>query len=347
MRRKITRPTTAKCELPKYTGFLLCEPKSATCTRLSELSDMSHDSVNRFLQRENFGPKDLFMETAARLVLDGGTLSVDDTVLDKSYSHYTALVGHYYSGKHHKAVKGINLITLYYTDIKGYSLPVNFRIYDPTDGKTKNDYFIDMLKEVLAWGLKPACVTGDSWYSSIANLKAVKKNGLGFMFAVKSNRTVSVQKGDYQQVQSLEIPEEGRKVWLRNFGYVRLYRTRLKNELRHYVVYTPHAGADPSLGSDFKQLHQHHWAIEEYHRALKQLCNIERFQVRGEQQVRNHIFASIFGYTCLQAMKVTESLRSIYSVRKGALKEATWEFIKSFSVGKEWLKPSFIGAVNA
>ena len=154
------------------------------------------------------------------------------------------------------------------------------------------------------------------------------------MFAVKSNRTVSVQKGDYQQVQSLEIPEEGRKVWLRNFGYVRLYRTRLKNELRHYVVYTPHAGADPSLGSDFKQLHRHHWAIEEYHRALKQLCNIERFQVRGEQQVRNHIFASIFGYTCLQAMKVTESLRSIYSVRKGALKEATWELIKSFSVGK-------------
>ena len=347
MRRKITRPTTAKCDLPKCTGFLLCEPKSATCTRLGELGDMSHDSVNRFLQRENFAPKDFFMETAARLVLDGGTLSVDDTVLDKSYSHYTALVGHYYSGKHHKAVKGINLITLYYTDIKGYSLPVNFRIYDPTDGKTKNDYFIDMLKEVLAWGLKPACVTGDSWYSSIANLKAVKKNGLGFMFAVKSNRTVSVQKGDYQQVQSLEIPEEGRKVWLRNFGYVRLYRTRLKNELRHYVVYTPHAGADPSLGSDFKQLHQHHWAIEEYHRALKQLCNIERFQVRGEQQVRNHIFASIFGYTCLQAMKVTESLRSIYSVRKGALKEATWEFIKSFSVGKEWLKSSFIGAVNA
>ena len=167
------------------------------------------------------------------------------------------------------------------------------------------------------------------------------------MFAVKGNRTVSVQKGDYQQVQSLNIPEEGRTVWLRNFGYVRLYRTQLKNELRHYVVYTPLAGADLSSQSDFNQIHRHHWAIEEYHRALKQLCNIERFQVRGEQQVRNHVFASIFGYTCLQAMKVTESLRSIYSVRKDALKEATWEFIKSFSEGKEWLRPSFVRAVNA
>ncbi len=72
------------------------------------------------------------------------------------------------------------------------------------------------MKEVLVWGLRPAFVTGDSWYSSAANLKTVKNNGLGFMFAVKSNRTVSIQKGDYQQVQSLEIPEEGITVWLRN-----------------------------------------------------------------------------------------------------------------------------------
>ena len=32
-----------------------------------------------------------------------------------------------------------------------------------TDGKTKNDYFQDMLAEVLAWGLEPAVVTGDAW----------------------------------------------------------------------------------------------------------------------------------------------------------------------------------------
>ena len=308
---------------------------------------MSHHSVNRFLQREDFAPKDLFMEVAARLILDGGTLSVDDTVLDKPYSNYTAFIGYHYSGKHHKAVKGINLITLYYTDIKGYSLPVNFRIYDSADGKSKNDYFLEMLKEVLVWGLRPAFVTGDSWYSSAANLKTVKNNGLGFMFAVKSNRTVSIQKGDYQQVQSLEIPEEGIAVWLRNFGSVRLYRTRLKNELRHYVVYTPHAGSEVSPQVGFNELHLHHWAIEEYHRALKQLCSIERFQVRGKQQVRNHIFASIFGYACLQAKKVSESLSSIYRVKNDALKDAIWDFIKSFSDGKDWLRPSFIRAVNA
>ena len=56
---------------------------------------MSHHSVNRFLQREDFAPKDLFMEVAARLILEGGTLSVDDTVLDKPYSNYTAFIGYH------------------------------------------------------------------------------------------------------------------------------------------------------------------------------------------------------------------------------------------------------------
>ncbi len=135
----------------------------------------------------------------------------------------------------------------------GYGVPVSFRIYDPADKKSKNDYFIHMLQEVLTWGLRPAFVTGDSWYSSTANLKAVKNSGLGFMFAVKSNRTVFIQKGHYQQVQSLDIPEEGITVWLRNFGYVKLYRTRLKNELRHYVVYIPRAGTDQSSRSDFNE----------------------------------------------------------------------------------------------
>ncbi len=75
----------------------------------------------------------------------GGTLSVDDSVLDKPYSYSVALVGYFWPGKHHRPVKGINLITLNYTDISGLHMPVNYRIYDKSEGKTKNDYFQEML----------------------------------------------------------------------------------------------------------------------------------------------------------------------------------------------------------
>ena len=85
------------------------------------------------------------------------------------------LVSYFWSGKHHRSVKSINLITLYATDQNGQNIPINFRIYDKSEGKTKNDYFMDMLSEVLSWGAKIQFITGDSWYSSTANLKTIRK----------------------------------------------------------------------------------------------------------------------------------------------------------------------------
>jgi hypothetical protein len=45
-------------------------------------------------------------------------------------------------------------------------LPVNYRVYDKTEHKTKNDYFLDMLVQVVAWGLQPDFITGDSCRAS-------------------------------------------------------------------------------------------------------------------------------------------------------------------------------------
>lgn len=97
----------------------MSEPTSVTGSRLAEVMGISHDSVNRFLLREAYAPEDLFKEAKALLNPVGGTLSVDDTVLDKPYSRHMALVGHFGSGKHHRVVKGLNLITLCYTDGQG------------------------------------------------------------------------------------------------------------------------------------------------------------------------------------------------------------------------------------
>ena len=56
--------------------------------------NISHDSVNRFLNRENLTPEDSFLETKSQL---NATKEV---------------------------LQGINLITLYYTDLNDNHLPV-------------------------------------------------------------------------------------------------------------------------------------------------------------------------------------------------------------------------------
>lgn len=156
--------------------------------------NISHDSVNRFLNRESYDGKYLFNEVKPLLNLNGGTLSIDDSVLDKPYANYIAFIGYFWSGKHHASVQGINLVTMYYSDIQGVLYPVNFRVVDKSEKKTKNEYFLEMLHEVLAWGLKSAMVTGDSWYSCVKNLKVIKNNDLGFMFAIKATVPFQLKK---------------------------------------------------------------------------------------------------------------------------------------------------------
>jgi hypothetical protein len=348
MVREISRPSTARCTLPMYMGYLLSEPNAPSCCHLSEVMGISHDSVTRFLQRETYSPSDLFNEVKCGLNLKGGVLSVDDSVLDKLYSSKMAFVGYFGSGKHHRVVKGINLITLYYCDVEGRHPPVNYRIVDKSEGKTKNEYFREMLVEVLAWGLEPISITGDSWYSGVANLKEVRDHNLGFLFALESNRLVSVEQGIWTQIQKLDIPEEGRDVWLRGFGTVKVFRTNLKEQVRHYAVHLPNGASLSSFGRDqFLWLHDRHWQIEQYHRAIKQVCHIEHFQVRTSTAIQNHLFAAICGYTHLQRLCLMDVLKNCYQLQRNLFNGVVAEFVHTFMPGKEHLNPQFHATVNA
>ena len=181
--RTLTKKSTAKCNLDLYTWYLIAESKYSGCNRLADtFEDLSHDSVNRFLLRESYAPVDLLNEFKQYIELIGGTLSIDDTVIEKLYSNpeLSEFIGYFWSGNKHKTIKGINLITLFYTDPSGVSVPINYRLYKKGDNLSKNDYFRLMLSEVLAWELRPAYLTGDSWYSSKENLKFRKNSGIRF-----------------------------------------------------------------------------------------------------------------------------------------------------------------------
>lgn len=167
------------------------------------------------------------------------------------------LVGFFWSGKHHRSVKGINLITLYATDLKGRNIPVNFRLYDQSENKTKNDYFMEVLLEVLDWEANIRYVTSDSWYASTSNLKTIRNHGIRFIFGIDSNRKVSLEKGQWHQIRNLPDFENGQRVWLKDFGFVQLFKTQLKEQQRFYVVYQP--DSDPHISvEEFQYLHASH-----------------------------------------------------------------------------------------
>lgn len=248
------------------------------------LGDLSHDSVNRFLLRENYEPRDLFALVEKFIAPSGGILSVDDTVIEKLYSdtRNAELIGYFWSGKYHQVIKGLNLIVLYYGDKSGKGVPVNYRIYDPKEEKTKNEYFREMVEEIISWGLKPRIVTGDSWYSGVENLKFLRNRGLGFLFGIAQNRTVSVERGNPVRVDSLAISDEGLPAHLKGFGQIKLFRKDFKKgDSRHYIMYRPEPEVLAEITrEEFESAHDAHWEIENFHRAIKQVCGIA---LRGGQ----------------------------------------------------------------
>ena len=68
----------------------------------------------------------------------------------------------------------------------------------------------------------------------------------------------------------------------------------------------------PCLGPFFRRIH---------HRAIKQICHIEHFQVRSEQPVRNHIFAAILAFVYLQKMQMAREVMNIYQHQRELFKE--------------------------
>jgi hypothetical protein len=97
--------------------------------------------------------------------------------------------------------------------------------------------FLEMMAEVIAWGLKPSTVTGDSWYGKIKTLTTLKTRS-GVLFALQPNRSVALEHGKYVQVQSLDIPEDGLIVYLKKVGRVKVFRT----------VFKTNSGTTPCLG---------------------------------------------------------------------------------------------------
>tara|TARA_Y100000815_G_C13237539_1_gene460556 strand:- start:50 stop:976 length:927 start_codon:yes stop_codon:yes gene_type:complete len=285
------------------------------------MKTVSHDNVNRFLDRERFEPKDLYDEEKDKIELSGGVLSVDDSVLDKPYSDPSkaAFIDWFWSGKHKRTVKGINLITLFYTDIRGVSVPVNFRLVNKKSGQTKNDYFKEMLIEVLSWGLNPAWVTGDSWYSSLDNLKFIRKQNLNFMFGIENNRVVSEVRGQYIQIQKFEgwSSDDSATLYLKDYGMVKVFRQIYKKAYRYYIMSTAELDNLESITQvDFNRVHDAHWCIERFHRAIKQVCNIERFQVRNSNPIKNHVFCAIKAFVKLEFMRLNEEILHWYEVKR-------------------------------
>src|SRR5690606_42118135 len=66
----------------------------------------------------------------------------------------------------------------------------------------------------------------------------------------------------------------------------------------------------------FSELHSSHWKIEQYHRLIKQVCHIEKFQVRRSKLILNHICSALMAYVEIQKNQFERIFENVYRWQK-------------------------------
>lgn len=282
---------TPKIRPEDYVQFLLASPSQFTCTEAARVHPQAaaHDAFTRLLTQLQPDSQTLWSEAQPQVQGDEGILVLDDSTLDKPYARRVDLVNWHWSGKHHRAVKGINLLTLLWTDGDRH-IPCDYRIYDKVhDGCSKNDLFAQLLRAAKQRGLRPKCVCFDSWYSSLDNLKWIRSLEWTWLCRLKCNRKVRIDFASPQAISTVEIGEQGRVVHLPGYGSIRVFRVVAQNGDTEYW-----ATNDLTMDALTRlQYGDFSWRIEEYHRGLKQYCGLEGCPSRRSQAQRNHIGLSI------------------------------------------------------
>ena len=317
----------AKCTAIDYIDFLVASPRAVSGTEAARVqpeqaNPPAHDAFTRLLHRLEPDSAALWAEAEPLVRRDGGILVLDDSTLDKPYARHIDLVTRHWSGKHRQVVRGINLLTLLWTDGEGL-IPVDYRLYDKArDGLTKNDHFRALLLIAQQRGFAPACVVFDSWYASLANLKLVRRCGWHWLTQLKSNRLVNPDGTGTRPLAECSISATGTRVHLQGYGFIRAFRiVSPDGDTEHWAT------GDEAM-DELTRLKYAEWAwgIEEYHRGLKQECGVERAQVRAGRAQRNHIGCAIRAFLRFEQHRLVTGV-SWWEAKTGIIREAVRAYL--------------------
>lgn len=196
--------------LDLYSDYLISCTGERSATKMSKIlgGSVSHDKVTRFLSKESYGSKELWLETkpvVREVETDtGGVLITDDTIEEKPYTDESELVTWHYDHCQGRTVKGINIVTTLVRYGK-ISVPVAYEVVrkdveycDPKTKKqkreasvSKQEHFRNMIQTSIQNDVKFEYVLADSWYASSENMQFIHNKKKKFCFPIKGNRLVS------------------------------------------------------------------------------------------------------------------------------------------------------------
>ena len=283
--------------LDLYTDYLISSTKYTTVTGLSRLFNnrFSHDKVTRFLNSQELDNKKLwyFIKPFLRSVeKDSSVLIVDDTILEKPYTDESEINTYHYDHSKGRSIKGINVVNLIH-ETESTRLPISMSIVHKDklveengkqhrkSSKTKNELFREQ-----------------------------------FIMPLKVNRKVSLhdpsnpENREYVSVESLKLQEDKPvKVWLKGYSKPLLVAKQIfKNKDKSTGILYLVASDLTASYSCMTIAYQRRWAVETYHRSLKNNTSVCASPTNTIKTQCNHIYASVMAFVKLEVISIKKAV---------------------------------------
>jgi putative transposase len=142
-----------------------------------------------------------------------------------------------------------------------------------------------MLLMAKGRGFAPEYVLFDNWYASLEDLKRVRDHGWLWQTRLRGDRVVTPDDRIARPLDAVAVSARGTVLHLRGYGLIKVFRIDAPDGDTEYW-----ATNDLAMGAAVRQHNAEvSFAIENYHRDLKQFCGVEKCQARSERARRNHI----------------------------------------------------------
>ena len=283
--------------LDLYTDYLISSTKYTTATGLSRLFNnrFSHDKATRFLNSQELGNKKLwsFIKPFLRSVeKDSSVLIVDDTILEKPYTDESEINTYHYDHSKGRSIKGINVVNLIH-ETEGTRLPISMSIVHK-----------DKLVEENGKQYRKSSKTKNELFRK------------QFIMPLKVNRKVSLhdssnpENREYVSVESLKLQEDKPvKVWLKGYSKPLLVAKQVfKNKDKSTSILYLVASDLTASYSCMTIAYQRRWAVETYHRSLKNNTSVCASPTKTIKTQCNHIYASVMAFVKLEVISIKKAV---------------------------------------
>jgi putative transposase len=151
----------------------------------------------------------------------------------------------------------------------------------------------------------------------------VHPHWLGQHPCLKKNRLVNPDHTKNIQIQDLKISSEGRRVHLKAYGFIKVFKIVTEDDDVEYWATDVLEMDEPKR----EKMGKYSWKIEEYHRGIKQFYRVERCQARSGLSKRAHIMFSLRAFLRLEIERLKTGI-SWFETKRRIIRLAVCSYLE-------------------